>query len=55
VTMTERERQFLVELLRAEVTELRSENYHADRHDVKELLKEREACAKGLLERLQAG
>jgi hypothetical protein len=52
ITITEREREFLTELLQGEITELRSENYHAESHAVKELLKEREACAKRLLERL---
>jgi hypothetical protein len=53
ITITERERQFLLELLQGEVPALRSEVYRAESHEVKELLKEREACAKRLLEQLQ--
>jgi hypothetical protein len=54
ITVTERERQFLIEMLNREIAELRSENYHAESHDIKELLKEREACAKHLLQQIQA-
>lgn len=53
IALTERECQFLAELLQREVTEVRSEIYHAESHDVKELLKEREACAKRLLQQFQ--
>ena len=55
ITITERERQFLMEVLQPEIAELRSENYHAESHDVKELIKERERCAKHLMEVLQHG
>lgn len=52
-TLTEQERQLLIELLEEEVRDLRSENYHAESHEVKEMLKGKEALAKGLLERLR--
>lgn len=46
------ERDLLVELLESELTDVRSENYHAESHEVKELLKAREALVRQLLGRL---
>jgi hypothetical protein len=54
IAMSESQCEFLCELLKREIEELRSENYHAESHRVKELLKEREASAKSLLEQLQS-
>ena len=53
ITITERERQFLIEMVQGEISELRSENYHAESHQTKAFLKEREECAKRLLDQLQ--
>ncbi len=53
ISLTETERRLLIEVLEREIREVRSEVYHAESHDVKEMLKERAACVRGLLVRVQ--
>lgn len=53
LTLTETERQLLISLLESEVQQVRSENYHAESHDVKVLLKEREERVNQLLQKLK--
>jgi len=53
LALTETERELLISLLESEVQQIRSEGYHAESHDVKELLKEREAIVNRLLQRLK--
>lgn len=52
ITLSNDEVAILVELLTEEVSDVRSENYHAESHNVKEQLKGREVIVKQLLERL---
>jgi len=47
------ENQLLVELLEGELQNVRSENYHAESHRVKEMMKEREGVIRGLIEKLR--
>lgn len=54
ISLTETERQLLIKLLESEIVQIRSENYHAQSHAVKELLKEREAVVNRILQRLKA-
>jgi hypothetical protein len=52
ITINEVERQILAEVLDAEMRELRSQNYHAESHEAKEMLKQREAIIRRLLAEL---
>ena len=53
IEITERERQFLLHMLHGENIGVALKIYHAESHAVKELLKEREACAKRLLDQVE--
>jgi hypothetical protein len=50
VTLNETELELLVSLLRSEVGHVRSEVYRAESHDVKVLLKEREAIINRIID-----
>ncbi len=54
ITLSEEEAQLLKELLQAELAELPVENHHTQSHDVKALLKDREALVKNLLARFES-
>lgn len=52
LTLNNAERELLTALLQTELRDVRSENYHAESHQVKVGLRDREARVRGLLERL---
>ncbi len=52
--ITPDEQAILVEILEAEVTELRAEIHHTDRLDYKRMLETREQVVKDLLARVRA-
>ncbi len=54
IPLTDAEAQVLVRLLESHISDLRSEVYHAESHDVKVGLKDSEAAARALLNRIEA-
>ena len=53
IELNETEHSLLVELLDQELRDVRSEGYHAESHDAKQLFKAREAVVRELLVKLQ--
>ncbi|HLV80918.1 MAG TPA: hypothetical protein VKT32_11585 [Chthonomonadaceae bacterium] len=53
IEFNEAERGLLIELLDQELRDVRSENYHAESHDAKQLFKQRETLVRDLLVKLQ--
>jgi hypothetical protein len=53
INFSEREQQFLVEILEREIPNLREEILHTDDHDYREFLKEREQFIKDLVSKLK--
>ena len=54
MSIDEKEKEFLIELLNEEHSELREEIYKAEEHDFKEELKRRKLLTEKLLEKLGA-
>ena len=54
ITLDDQEKEFLLELLSEEHSELREEIYKAEEHDFKEELKRRKLLTEKLLEKLGA-
>jgi len=53
VVLTERERDLLIEMLDSEISEVRSELYHAEDAETKEMFRDREELAKRLRAKLE--
>ena len=53
VVLTERERDLLIELLDSEISEVRSELYHAEDAETKEMFRDREELTKRLRAKLE--
>ncbi len=53
ITLSETERQLLVELLKAELDQAPAEIHHTQTIAVREMLKDREAVVQALLQRLK--
>ena len=51
--LTERERDLLLEMLGSEISEVRSELYHAEDAETKEMFRDREELAKRLRAKLE--
>ena len=55
IHLTDKEQQLLIEILEAEIPDLRDEIWHTDDHDYRESLKERERRINDLLGKLKEG
>lgn len=53
VVLTERERDLLIEMLDSEISEVRSELYHAEDAETKEMFRDREELTKRLRAKLE--
>jgi hypothetical protein len=52
LTLSDQEQEFLLEMLKKEIPNLREEILHTDDHDYREFLKERERFVKELVQKL---